>query len=476
MSSVAVRTNLATIIDAVAAGDNQALARVAQETIARAEDASELLGQLGLVAMRADSEGHTVLMLGAASMLCRKLIALRQAFGEDVQEQARGIPLVIQAAQAAAPAIKAGKDAQRIKNPKAIFPSDLAEHETVSSKMQQAVYGHDAATVEQLLFGLYGTGADYRTISIRIYDAISQTFQEDGHSLLAAVRGSQVLDAVEWGEDAPDYIHWLAPHLPLHTEEPAWMESVRGFLQETQHSLASYRTRLAAPQNENALPLRSLILSEASAPQVCQGVYDALIKNGASARGVGSVIALAASDLLQSLGDDNHDLFLRASHGLLYASAVRTVYTQVQEVEALPLLFTAAAAINALHKELGAQAASGTGTTARPGIGGGGLIAPALLESLTRQIEAQDVDGALLTARRYLQLGHDPRSLIAVIGLGAALADANVDQGHTLQLVLAAGDEYLAWPRELAHTNIEGFLRVALRAIAQARRTTRAGA
>lgn len=474
MSSVAVRTNLATFIDAVVAGDSQALSGIAQETIARAEDASELLGQLGLVAMRADNEGNAVLTLSAASMLCRKLIALRQAFGEDVQEQARGIPLVIQAALAAAPAIKAGKDVQRVKDPKAIFPSDLTEHETVSSKMQQAVYGHDAATVEQLLFGLYGTGADYRTISIRIYDAISQTFQENGHSLLAAVRGSQVLDAVEWGEDAPDYIHWLAPHLPLHAEEPSWIETVRGFLQETQHSLASYRTRLAAPQNENALPLRSLILSEATTPQICQGVYDALIKNGASARGVGSVIALAASDLLLSISDDNHDLFLRASHGLLYASAVRTVYTQVQEVEALPLLFTAAAAINALRKDLDAPAASGAAT--RPGIGGGGLIAPALLESLTRQLEAQDVDGALLTARRYLQLGHNPHALIAVIGLGAALADANADQGHTLQLVLAAGDEYLAWPRELAHTNIEGFLRVALRAIAQARRNPQASA
>lgn len=470
MSSVAVRTNLSTFIDAVAAGDSQALARTAHEVISRAEDASELLGHLGLIAMRGDSEGHTVLTLSAASMLCRHLIALRQVLGEDEQDQARGIPLVLQAALAATPAIKAGKDVPKVKDPKAIFPSDLAENETVSSRMQQAVSARDAATVEQLLSGLYGTGADYRTLSIRIYDAISQTFQEDGHALLYASRGSQVLDAVEWGEDAPDYIHWLAPHLPLHTDEPSWTEAVRGFLQEPQHSLASYRTRLAAPRNENALPLRSLILSDAATPQICQGVYDALIKNGASARGVGSVIALAACDLLQGISDDDHDLFTRASHGLLYASAVRLVYTQVQEVEALPLLFTAAAAINALHKELGSQSVPSKAT--RPGIGGGGLIAPALLESLNKQIEAQDIDGALLTARRYLQLGHDPRALVAMIGLGAAQADASADQGHTLQLVLAAGDEYLAWPGDLAHTNVDGFVRIALRAASQARRNT----
>ncbi len=473
MSSVAVHTHLPTIIEAVAAGDRQALERTTREAIARAEDASELIGQIGLIAMHGDSEGHTVLMLGAAATLCLKLIALRHVLGEDVQEQASGVHLAIQVLMAAAPAVRAGKDAPRT-YPKALFPSDLSENETVASRMHQAVYAGDALTAERLLFGLYGTGADYRTMSVRIYDAISQTFQEDGHSLLDAVRGAQVLDAVEWGEDAPNYIHWLTPHLPLHTEEPAWIDAVRGFLQEPQHSLESYRTRLAAPKNEHALPLRSLILSDAPTPKVCQGVYDALIKNGASSRGVGSVIALAACDLLQNIGDEENEFFVRASHGLLFASATRLVYTQVQEVEALPLLFTAAAAINALHKDLGDQPAPAR--AGRPGMIGGGLIAPALLESLSGQIEAQDVNGALATARRYIQLGHDPRALIAVIGLGAAQADPGADQGHALQIVLAAGDEYLAWPKDLAGTNIEGFLRTALRAAAQARRSATAQA
>ena len=466
MSSVAVRNNLSNFIDAVIAADSQTITRAAQESISRAEDASELIGRIGLLAMRGDSDGHAVLTLGAASALCRRLIALRHAFGEE-SHQISGVPLVVQALTATAPAVKAGKAAP-INDPTAIFPSDLSENETVASRMAQAIYGRDPLTVERLLFGLYGTGADYRTSSVRIYDAISQTFQEDGHSLLDAVRGSQVLDAVEWGEDAPGFIRWVTPHLPLHTEEPAWIEVVRGFLKEPQHRLESYRTRLAAPQNANALPLRALLLSDAPAPKVCQGVYDALIKNGASARGVGSVIALAASDLLQTIGDDDYDLFVRASHGLLYASAVRLVYTQVQEVEALPLLFTAACSINALHKDLSAQPAQSK--AARPASAGGGLIAPALLESLGEQIDTQNLGGALATARRYLQLGHDAEALFGVIGLGAAQADAAADQGHTLQIVLAAGDEYLAWPKELASTNIESFLQVALRAATQAKR------
>jgi len=335
--------------------------------------------------------------------------------------------------------------------------------------VQKAVDAGDATMIERLLFGLYGTGADYRTISIRIYDGISQIFQEGGHALQLAARGSQLLDAIEWGEDAPAYIHWLTPHMAIHADEPEWTELVRSFLREARHSLASYRTRVAAPKNEHALALRSLLHSKASTQEVCQGVYDALITNGASARGVGSVIALAASDLLQQIDDEDHDLFVQIAHGLLYASSVRLVYTQVQEVEGLPLLFTAAAYINLLYKELEGQ--TNASKAARSLSVGGGLIAPALLENLQEQLANQDLTGAISTTRRYLQLGHDMPALLGVIGLGAAQVDASADAGHTLQIVQAAGEEYLAWPKELAQTNIEGFLLVALRAIAPGKRS-----
>src|SRR6266536_853992 len=157
-----------------------------------------------------------------------------------------------------------------------------SDGQTINSAMHDAVFSNDRTMVERLILGLYGTGADYRTMQIRVYDSISTTFQHAGHPLMFAVRGLQLLDAVEWGDRAPNIIHWLAPHLPLHTEEPPWVNPVRSFLSEPSHSLASYRTRLAAPQEENALPLRRLILSNADTLQICQGVYDALIKNGAS--------------------------------------------------------------------------------------------------------------------------------------------------------------------------------------------------
>jgi hypothetical protein len=181
------------------------------------------------------------------------------------------------------------------------------------------------------------------------------------------------------------------------------------------------------------------------------------------------VIALAAADLLLDVSESEDDLFVRASHSLLFASATRLVYTQVQETEALPLLFTAACAVHQLHTEREHQPTPVRAV--RPGVSGGGLIAPALLESINEQIEAQQTDGALATARRYIQLGHDPHALLATIGLEAALANPGADQGHALQLILASGDEYLAWPKDLAGTRAEGFLQIALRAAARARRS-----
>ena len=218
------------------------------------------------------------------------------------------------------------------------------------------------------------------------------------------------------------------------------------------------------------MSLRSLILSNADTLEICQGVYDALTKGGASPRGVGSVIALTASEIMQRVGDGDRDAFIRAAHGLLFTAAVRLVFAHVQDLAALPLLYTSAAYINVLQKELGQQSSAvptETSTTL-----GGGLIAPALLETLSEQVDTQDFNGAVVTARRYLRLGNDARELFATIGLLAARADAAADQGHTLQIVQAAGEEYMAWPIALADTDRDALLLVALRAATFAKRNT----
>lgn len=466
MPTIGMGVDIAALVDATIAENSQETIAIARGLLRSGAPAAELAGRVGLIAAAGDSDGHAVVTLSAAAALSRWMMAMPRLPEQDPESHERELPLLAQALIATAPALREGKKTE-IRYPDPTYPSEL-EGKTVDDAMHEAVYGNDATRVERLLLGLYGTGADYRTMEVRTYDGISTTFQNAGHPLIFAVRGFQLLDAVEWGERAPRILHWLTPHLPLHSEEPEWVQAVRAFHAEPAHSLASLRTRLSAPKDVNALPLRSLIESNADTAQICQGVYDALMKGGASSRGVGSVIALATADLMLRVGDGDRDEFVRAAHGLLFTAAVRVVFGRVQDIAALPLLYTAAAYANVVHKELSQPVH--TVEKALAASLGGGLIAPALLETLSEQVEAKDYNGAVSTARRYLKLDYDPRALFATIGLMAARADAAADKGHTLQVVQAAGEEYMAWPSSLADTDIDALLFAALRAAAFARR------
>ena len=465
MPTIGTSIDVSALVDATVAGDSNRIISAARQLLQQGAPAAELAGRIGLIAAQGDSDGHAILTLNAAGAISRWVSALPALADQDPQSHTRELPLLVQALVAIAPAVRAGQ-ATHNTYPEPFFPSELPEGKTVNDLMHEAVYGNDATLVERLLFGLYGTGADYRTTEVRTYDGIATTFQNAGHPLMYAVRGYQLLDTVEWGDRTPQIFHWLTPHLALHSEEPAWINDVRTFNDDPAHSLASLRTRLTAPRPEAALSLRHLIMSDADTTHVCQGVYDALIKGGASPRSVGSIIALTAAEIMQDVND-----FTQAAHGLLFSAAIRLVYTQVQDIEALPLLFTSAAYINALQKALH-QDTSVAQAPATPSTSpGGGLIAGALLETLNEQLDAQDLKGAMSTARRYLRLGNDPRALFAIIGLVAAHTDAAGDQGHTLQIVQAAGEEFMAWPAALADTNIDAFLHVAMRAAASGKRS-----
>lgn len=473
MALVSMGVDLSTLINALIEGNTEKIIAAAREHLQRGETPDVLLGRIGMIAVHGDSDGHPSITLAAAAMLSRLLSTIPAPLDEHAPTQEeRALPLFVQTLLTAIPAVRAGQNAP-INYPEPLFPSGLAAGKTVNDYMHDAVYGNDALMVERLLFGLYGSGADYRTMEVRTYDGIATTFQNAGHPLLFAVRGFQLLDAVEWGDRAPNVIHWLAPHLPLHPDanEPAWVHSVREFTENPAHSVTSVRTRISASKDENAIALRRLISSDADTTQVCQGVYDALIKGEASPRAIGSVIALAAADVMQKVNDGDRETFIRAAHGLLFASAVRQVFRRVQDVEVLGLLFTAAAFVNALQKEVAeakqqVQDIPPASTT----IVGGGLIAAAQLETLSAQLKARELAEALNTARRYMKLGHDVRALFATIGLASAWTDARTDNGHTIQIVQAATEEFLAWPRALAGTNIEGLLQVALRAAAFGKR------
>ncbi len=479
MAQVTMGVDLSTLVNALLTGNIDAIIAAAREHLHRGEQVDVLIGRIGLIAMQGDPDGHPTITLAAAAMLSRLLHTIPAPIDADKTSAELALPLLVQALLSAIPAVRAGH-AVESHYPDPLFPSELPEGKTVNEMMHQAVYKNDTLLAERLLFGLYGSGADYRTTEVRAYEGIATTFQNAGHPLMFAVRGFQLLDAVEWGNHVPNVLHWLAPHLPLRpdNDEPAWVRSVREYTSDQAHSVVSIRTRLSTPKNISALSLRQLITSDADTTKVCQAVYDALIRGEASPGAVGAVIALAAADILQYVPDTDRALFVRVAHGLLFSAAVRQVFQRVQDVEALNLLFTSAAFINALHKEVigsGAQqqpapasASKGSSSTA---VAGGGLIAAAQLETIASQLKAQDLGGALATAQRYFRLGHDPRALFATIALAAASIDSVDDQGHALQIVQAASEEYTGWlQHRLPDTNIEVLLLAALRATAFGKR------
>ncbi|GAC1388860.1 MAG: hypothetical protein NVSMB38_00720 [Ktedonobacteraceae bacterium] len=468
MASIEMKADLSSLVDALVAGDNNAIVVAARDLLAHGESADVLIGRIGLIAAHGDPTGHTLPMLNAAAMLCRYIHTIPQPLEGTEQRSERALPLFAQAMLAAAPAVRAGQNAHYT-YPEPFFPSGLGEKGSVNDAMHQAVQSDDVERVERLLFGLYGTGADYRTLEVRAYESIATTFQDAGRPFMLAARGFQLLDTVEWGDRTPHIIHWLAPHLPLRPDAavPEWVRVVSAFAAEPAHDMSGIRTRISIPKNQNALPLQQLLLSDADTTQVCQAVYDTVMQGEASSRAVSSVIALAAAEVMNLVGDGDRALFVRVAQGLLFASAIRLAFQQVQDVEVLPLLFTSAAFVNALRKEIVAQ-----NNTVNPiqasasAVLGGGLIAPAQLDTLKAQLEGRDLASALATAQRYMKLDYDTRALFAVIGLVAAQTNASLDQGYTLQIVQAASEEFLAWPHTLGNTNIEIYLQIAIRAAA----------
>ncbi len=468
MASIEMKADLSSLVSALVAGDTNAIVASARDLLAHGESADVLIGRIGLIAAHGDPTGQTLLMLNAAAMLCRYLHTIPQPLEGAEQGNERALPLFAEAMLAAAPAVRAGQKAQDT-YPAPFFPSGLGEKGSVNEAMQQAVHSNDVERVERLLLGLYGTGADYRTLEVRAYESIATTFQDGGRPLMLAVRGFQLLGTVEWGDRVPNVIHWLAPHLPLQPDvvAPAWVKTVSDFAADPAHDMSGIRTRISAPKNQNALPLHQLLLSDADTTQVCQAVYDTVIKGEASSRGVSAVIALAAAEVMNLVGDGDRALFVRVAQGLLFASAIRLAFQQVQDVEILPLLFTSAPFVNALHKDIVAQNHTADPIQASSSaVLGGGLIAPAQLDTLKAQLEGHDASGALATAQRYMKLNYDARALFGVIGLVAAQANASLDQGYTLQIVQAASEEFLAWPHTLGDTSIDIYMQIAIRAAA----------
>src|SRR2546426_5301243 len=147
MATIGMHVDLSALVNEIIAGNSTRVAAVARELLRQEAHASELIGRIGMIAAHGDKEGHTILMLSAASVLSHWIHSLPPM--EEGESYEREVPLLVQALLAAAPAIRVGKDAKDT-YPKPFFPSELKEGQTVSEVMHNAVDGNDALTVERL--------------------------------------------------------------------------------------------------------------------------------------------------------------------------------------------------------------------------------------------------------------------------------------------------------------------------------------
>ncbi len=448
--SVKHTTDYAPLIEAVISAKAELIAREVVHLLRRKVSPFFIIGHAGVPAAWGDTEGHPLCALAAGGKIAdwmRYIPSSDEADDEERRVLGPALPVTLALVYAAS-AIKAGEQTKPAL-PAPIFPANITHPEGMSGALREAVRAGEITRTQQLLLGYYATGTDYRAYLTNVYRAITEHYTDDGHILIFAHRSSQVLDMAGWADKLPPFIYWLAPHLASKAPDAPLLAEVHAFLSKPAHDLRPLRTRLA-PANDAAAgaELRQAIL-QGSLAETCAAVLAAL-NNGARGPAVGSAIALAAARRFLNAAEGDDSARLRAAHGLLLASAARTAVSQIQDIEVLPLLFIAAAAVNALRAVEQVEGPK-TSLTARASMGGlvGGILAPVLLRSLEQQLESGDEQAAQTSARRYLQLGHPAQGLVATIASVACQGDAHSDQGHTLMLAQAAAEEYLALPPHL---------------------------
>ncbi len=461
--SVKHTTDYEPLMEAIA---SNRLDRIAQETadlLRRKVPPFFIIGQAGVPAAWGDTEGHPLCALAAGGHIANwtRYIPATEAEDEEQRRLAATLPLTA-ALALAAPAIQAGLRTQP-EMPKPIFPANVDHPEGMIGALRESVRTGQVTRTQQLLLGYYGTGTDYRAFLANVYRSAIGHYTSDGHTLIFAHRASQVLDMAGWGNKLPPFIHWLAPHLANAMPDAPLMSEVNAFLNNPAHDLTPLRTRLALSNNAAAgAQLRQAILQGTPA-EALTAVYTAL-RNGAQPQAVGSVIVLAAAQRFLNTPESNAEATQRAAHGLLVASAARTVVSQMQDIDILPILFIAAAVVNALHAIEQIEPPKATSIRAATAGGlAGGILAPVMLRSLERQLESGDEPAAQASTHRYLQLGHPAHSLVATLALVACQGGALDDNGHTLLLAQAAAEEYLALPPHLQGSDGEALLLVGVR-------------
>src|SRR5215471_8629767 len=163
MPMIGMYTDISALLDAIVAGNADHIIATVRPLLQQAAPAAVIAGRVGMIAAHGDQDGHAILTLNAAACLSRWLDALPMTPEEEGRGRERELPLLVQALVATAPSVRAGQ-AAHYTYPVPLYPSGLPAGKTVDEVMYDAIYGNNATLLERLLFGLYGTGADYRTM------------------------------------------------------------------------------------------------------------------------------------------------------------------------------------------------------------------------------------------------------------------------------------------------------------------------
>jgi hypothetical protein len=329
--------------------------------------------------------------------------------------------------------------------------------------LREAIARRDATTAQRILLGYSATGADYRSLLATLVGALDFRYPAAGHPLIWALAAVRVLDMADWGGNMPALIAWYLPHLMDAAPNAAPAEAARAYAASPAHDLTWLRTRLAIPQEAAAGPDFQRALFAGDATAACDAVLAAL-RAGATPSGVASGMALAVAGRINAAPQGDRAALMQAGHALQYVNAVHYAMAEVQDPHVWPILYTAAAAVNALRET--PSAALEAGVRAAPVSAGGGTIAATMLRSLEAQLGTGDTAGALATARRYMMMGREPRAIAGILGGVAAMHDTASgapESLHTMPLVAAAADEYLRVPPALWSGGQNALLQAAIR-------------
>ena len=91
MAGVEMRVDLNPLVAALASNNHEEIVAAARDILKQGEHADVLLGRLGQMAARSDTDGHPTITLAAAAMLSRLLHTIPQPLEGDILPHERGV-------------------------------------------------------------------------------------------------------------------------------------------------------------------------------------------------------------------------------------------------------------------------------------------------------------------------------------------------------------------------------------------------